>query len=141
MWTYKRFDDLFPTDDACKRYIVGKRWPDGVSCPRCGNFERVYALKARPFHWSCKQDLECGGRNGYRFSVISGTIFQDTKIPLTLWFKIGYLMLTAKKGISSLSSQGHFWRGLGIGLADYLVHLPSLARCHAWRCLPSYWRI
>ena len=140
MWTYKQFDDLFPTDDACKRYIVSKRWPDGVSCPRCGNFERVYALKARPFHWSCK-NLECGGRNGYRFSVISGTIFQDTKIPLTLWFKIGYLMLTAKKGISSLQVRRIiFGKDSGSDWRTILVHLPSLASCHAWRCLSSDWR-
>ncbi|MGC2761919.1 MAG: IS1595 family transposase, partial [Candidatus Binatus sp.] len=95
------FDRMFPTDDACKEYIVAKRWPDGVKCPRCHRKEGVYALKARPFHWACK-NKDCGGRNGYRFSVITHTIFQDTKIPLKLWFKVGFLMLTAKKGVSSL---------------------------------------
>ena len=95
------FDRMFPTDEACKEYIVAKRWPDGVKCPRCHRKEGVYALKARPFHWACK-NKDCGGRNGYRFSVITHTIFQDTKIPLKLWFKIGFLMMTAKKGLSSL---------------------------------------
>src|ERR1035437_138758 len=95
------FDRMFATEEACKEYLAAKRWPGGVKCPRCHRKEGVYALKARPFHWACK-NKDCGGRNGYRFSVITHTIFQDTKIPLTLWFKIGFLMLTAKKGLSSL---------------------------------------
>jgi hypothetical protein len=100
MNTLKEFEAQFPTDAACKAYIVAKRWPDGVRCPRCNRTERVYALK-KPFAWTCC-NKDCGGRAGYRFSVTTGTIFQDTKIPLTIWFRIGYLMLTAKKGISSL---------------------------------------
>src|SRR6266478_1433833 len=105
MQTLDGFDRQFPTDEACKDYLAGKRWPDGVRCPRCAAKEKVYALKARPFHWLCKNP-DCGGRNGYRFSVITHTIFQDTKVPLRLWFKVGYLMLTAKKGISALQLDG-----------------------------------
>jgi len=112
MKTLAEFDRLLPNDDACKKLLVEMRWPDGVKCPRCGN-AKVYALKARPFHWVCKSgahtiDREtgefsvCAKNGGYRFSVITHTIFQDTKIPLTLWFKTAYLMLTAKKGISAL---------------------------------------
>src|SRR4029077_10160266 len=74
---------------------------NGVRCPRCESGEKIYSLKARPFHWICK-NKDCGGRNGYRFSVITATIFQDTKIPLKLWFKVGYLMLVSKKGIPAL---------------------------------------
>jgi transposase-like protein len=104
---------VFATEDGCKRYLQQKRWPDGVRCPRCDAKEKVYTLAARPFHWVCKSGAEtidkktgealvCHKRNGYRFSVITHTIFQDTKISLVLWFKIGFLMLTAKKGVSSL---------------------------------------
>lgn len=101
MMTFEQFDRTFPNDVACKEYIVAKRWPDGVRCPRCNRTEKVYTLKARPFHWVCCNG-DCGGRKGYRFSVITHTIFQDTKVSLRIWFQIGYLMLTAKKGISSL---------------------------------------
>ena len=101
MQTIKEFDASFPDDDACKRYLVAKRWPGEVSCVRCGATERVYELKARPFHWLCK-NADCGGRNGYRFSVLTRTIFEDTKVPLSTWFKVGYLMMTSKKGISAL---------------------------------------
>src|SRR2546427_4042667 len=101
MKTIDAFDARFPSEESCKQYLVEKRWPTGVTCPRCDAKEKIYALAARPFHWLCK-NKDCGGRNGYRFSVITGTIFQDTKIPLKLWFKVGYLMLVGKKGIPAL---------------------------------------
>lgn len=101
MQTIDAFDRAFSSDESCKQFLVTMRWPDGVSCPRCCETEKVYALKARPFHWICKAK-DCGGRNGYRFSVITHTIFENTKIPLRLWFKVAYLLLTSKKGISAL---------------------------------------
>ncbi len=63
MQTLREFHAQFPDDDACKRYLVAKRWPGKVACVRCGATERVYALKTRPFHWLCKS-ADCGGRNG-----------------------------------------------------------------------------
>jgi transposase-like protein len=93
--TLAEFDALFPDEDACKRYLRDHRWPDGVQCPRCDN-PAVYKLNTRPFHWLCKP---C---KNYRFSVISGTICENTNYPLLVWFKVLYLMLTSKKGISAL---------------------------------------
>jgi hypothetical protein len=113
MQTLDEFDKRFPDDEACKRYVMAMRWPDGkVTCPRCAS-DAVYTLKARPFNWLCKSGLQsvnketgevltCDKKNGYRFSVITHTIFENTKRPLRSWFKIGYLMLTSKKGISAL---------------------------------------
>jgi transposase-like protein len=127
MQTIDAFDRAFPTDDACKAYLQSKRWPDGVRCPRCNRTERVYALKARPWHWACK-NADCGGRSGYRFSVITRTIFQDTKVPLKLWFKVGYLMLVSKKGISALQIHRVVF-GEQSG-SDYHT---SWYMCHRWR--------
>ena len=127
MQTLDAFDRQFPTDDACKEYLTRRRWPDGVRCPRCGAKDKVYALKARPFHWLCK-NADCGGRNGYRFSVITRTIFQDTKVPLKLWFKVGYLMLVSKKGISALQVHRVIF-GEESG-SDYHT---SWYMCHRWR--------
>src|SRR3989475_8349634 len=127
MQTLDDFDRQFHADEASKDYLAGKRWPDGACCPRCGAKEKVYALKARPFHWLCK-NAECGGRNGYRFSVITRTIFEDTKVPLKLWFKVGYLMLTAKKGISALQIHRVIF-GEESG-SDYHT---SWYMCHRWR--------
>jgi transposase-like protein len=101
METINAFDKRFPDDNACKAYLAAHRWPDGVRCPRCNRLEKVYAINAKPFHWRCRND-DCGGRNSYKFSVTTHTIFQDTKIPLKLWFKVAFLILTSKKGISAL---------------------------------------
>jgi transposase-like protein len=126
MMTYEQFNKAFSTDEVCKAYIVAKRWPDGVRCPRCKRKEKVYALKT-PFRWTCC-NKDCGGRAGYRFSVTTHTIFEDTKVSLRIWFQIGYLMWTVKKGLSSLQvrrvifgeDSGTDWR-----TAWYI--------CHRWR--------
>jgi transposase-like protein len=111
----KRFND----EDACKAFLQERRWPNGVTCPRCNN-AKVFAVKSRPFHWVCK-GKGCGGRNGYRFSVITKTIFENTNYPLKTWFQVVYLMLTSKKGISALQIQ----RIIGSGAyrtAWYMCH-------------------
>jgi transposase-like protein len=104
--TLRQLEAKFPTDDACKSYLQARRWPDGVKCPRCGN-EKVYELVKRPYHWQCEK---CAA-DGYRFSVLVGTIFENTNIKLLEWFKVIYLMMTSKKGISALQVQ----RMLGFG--------------------------
>src|SRR5207253_3401479 len=99
--TLAQMKRAFPTDDACKTHLVAKRWPDGVRCPRCGATERVYALRTRPFHWVCKNvSDECPGV--YRFSVLTGTVFENTNVPLCTWFEVLFLMTQSKKGISAL---------------------------------------
>jgi hypothetical protein len=127
MMTFEQFDKQFPTDEACKAFIVAQRWPNGVRCPRCNASEKIYQRKGQTYRWICC-NKGCGERRGYGFSVTTATIFQDTKVPLRTWFKIGYLMLTAKKGISSLQVRrvifgersGTDWR-----TAWYI--------CHRWR--------
>lgn len=101
MQTIDAFDREFPDETACKNFLIAMRWPDGVRCPRCKSKERVYALKARPSHWVCC-NKGCGERRGYCFNVTTRTIFENTKISLMLWFKVAYLVLTSKKGISAL---------------------------------------
>jgi len=108
--------DRFQTEDACKEFLVARRWAGGIHCPRCGN-TKVWAVKSRPFHWLCKG---CN-KNGYRFSVITGTIFENTKYPLREWFKVAFLMYHSKKGMSA--HQIH--RMLGTGsyeTAWYMCH-------------------
>ena len=127
MKTIGAFDKQFQTEEACKAFLVEARWPKGVQCPRCQKKEKIYTLKSKPFHWVCK-NTDCGGRNGYRFSVLTRTIFQDTKIPLIQWFKIGYLMLVAKKGVSALQLHRVIF-GEDSG-SDYRT---TWYMCHRWR--------
>jgi transposase-like protein len=109
--TEREFETRFPIgdDDACAAYLKARRWPQGVVCPRCGN-PGVYDLHTRKWHWQCTQCAP-GGSTGYRFSVIAGTIFENTNKPLRDWFKVVHLMTTSKKGISALQIQ----RQLGFG--------------------------
>lgn len=109
--TLTKLMDKFSTEEACKQFLTEKRWPNGVQCPRCSN-KKVYALKSKPFHWVCK-GKDCGGRNGYRFSVITRTIFENTNYPLRTWFQVIYLMTQSKKGISALQIHRQ------IGSGDY----------------------
>ncbi|MGH6848187.1 MAG: IS1595 family transposase [Methylocella sp.] len=114
--TVAQFDRLFPTDDACKGYLVTRRWPVGIRCPQCGG-DRVYPLKTMPFKWECPA---CSPK-GYRFSVLVGTIFENTNVSLKTWFKVIYLMLTSKKGISALQVQRMFGFG-SYRTAHYMCH-------------------
>ena len=114
--TVTEFDTLFPTDEACKAYLVARRWPGAVKCPRCGS-DKVWELKARPFHWLCRQ---CSDQ-GYRFSVTVGTVFENTNVGMRTWFKVIYLMLTSKKGIAAL--QVHRMMGFGsYQTAHFMCH-------------------
>lgn len=98
--TSAQFEALFPVgeEEACQRYLVARRWPEGVRCPRCGNAELYDHSSYKPFHWQCRK---CAPQ-GYRFSCIAGTIFENTNKPLRDWFKVTHLMLTSKKGMSAL---------------------------------------
>jgi transposase-like protein len=121
----------FPDNDSCKAFLEKKRWPDGViKCPRCGS--KAYRLAARPFYYLCKSGAEtvdkhtgevtiCHKRNGYRFSVISRTVFENTNYPLVVWFRVILLMLHSKKGMSA--HQIHRTMGTGsYETAWYLCH-------------------
>ena len=113
--TVAQFEKAFPDEDACRSYLVARRWPNGVKCPRCGN-AKVYAL-ASGFHWQC----EACAADGYRFSHIAGTIFENTNKPLRDWYRVTHMMLTSKKGMSALQ----IMRTMGFGsykTAWYMCH-------------------
>jgi len=84
---------LFPDDAAARKYIEARRWPNGVTCPVCEKAERITARKNGFYRCnSCKED----------FTVRTGTIFGRSHIPLHKWLYAMYLLMTARKGISSL---------------------------------------
>jgi transposase-like protein len=100
MMTLRELLASFPTEDACKEYLFFHRWPDGKPrCPRCGKSETVYNIN-QPWKWECSNPA-CRSGNAYRFSLLVGTIFQDTKYPLRTWFEVLWTMLNSKKGVSA----------------------------------------
>jgi ISXO2-like transposase domain/Transposase zinc-ribbon domain len=122
MMTLKELLTTFPTEDACRDFLMARRWPDGVRCPRCGNGETVYKL-AKPWKWECS-NKDCRKGNAYRFSIISGTVFENTKYPLRTWFEVVWQMLNSKKGVSALQIQRQ------IGAASYQT---AWYMCHRLR--------
>jgi transposase-like protein len=99
--TLAQFEATFPGEQACKSYLQARRWPNGIHCPRCGS-TKVFPVRTVPFKWQC---YTCAPNQGYRFSVITGTIFENTNKPLREWFRVVHLMLAGKKGTSALEIQ------------------------------------
>jgi transposase-like protein len=102
---------LFSTDEQCREILTKLRWPNGVECPRCMRGSCSY-IKARKV-------FECG-ECSYQFSVLSGTIFNDTHLPLEKWFMAVLLMVEARKGFSA--NQMKRTLGVSYKTAWYLCH-------------------
>ena len=112
-----QFETAFPNQEACDRYLVTSRWPDGAYCPRCGS-TNVYPLKTLKYRWECP---DCRQGGAYRFSHLVGTIFENTNVDLRQWFRVIHLMTTSKKGISA--RQVHRYMGFGsYKTAWYMCH-------------------
>src|SRR5271157_1971101 len=94
--TLREFQSKFASEEACQEYLACCRWPDGFVCPRCGN-RRAYRL-VRQRRWQC---ATCR----FQVSLTAGTILNNTKTPLTVWFWAAYLMTTDKRGVSALLLQ------------------------------------
>jgi len=115
--TVAQFEKAFPDEESCAAYLVARRWPNGVKCPRCGN-TKVFAVGTMAFKWQCYQ---CAPDSGYRFSHIAGTVFENTNKPLRDWYRVTHMMLTSKKGMSALQ----IMRTMGFGsykTAWYMCH-------------------
>lgn len=93
--TLREFQHWFASEGACRAYLVHLRWPDGFRCPRCQH-EKAWLTRRQVYH--CQQ---CGGQT----SVTAGTIFQDTRKPLRLWFEAIWYLVNQKNGVSALGLQ------------------------------------
>lgn len=93
----------YGTEQACRDRLFNKRWPTGFICPQCG-CNRYYFVTTRNLYQCtiCK----------HQSSLISGTIFESSKLPLTTWFLAIYFITQSKDGLSGL----HLRRLLGISV-------------------------
>ena len=84
---------MFPDAETARVYLEGRLWPEGPRCPVCGLGERITVRKGGFYRCNqCKED----------FTVRTGTIFERSHVPLHKWVYAMYLLVTARKGISSL---------------------------------------
>lgn len=83
----------FPDEATARAYIEARRWPNGATCPACAEAKRI-TPRPKGFYRcnACKTD----------FTVRTGTIFERSHVPLHKWLYSMYMLVTARKGISSV---------------------------------------
>jgi transposase-like protein len=109
--TLPEVNTLYSTDERCRELLAKLRWPLGVECLRCKS-KKVYDLPTQ-------KKFECG-ECGYQFSVLTQTIFNDTHLPLEIWFMAVLLLVEARKGMSA--NQVKRTLGISYKTAWYLCH-------------------
>jgi transposase-like protein/ribosomal protein L37AE/L43A len=99
--TIEEFEARFSSEEMCREYLFQLRWPEGFRCPRCSH-SKAWAVSATL--WQCCQ---CD----HQTSATAGTVFQDTRKPLKMWFRAMWYVTSQKNGASALGLQ----RVLGLG--------------------------
>jgi len=94
--TLLELEQRFSTEAQCERFFRRIRWPNGVTCPRCGAAHAYYTQAFS--RWECRQ---CR----YQFSLTAHTIFHGSRTPLRKWFIAIWLIASSKQGISSKQLQ------------------------------------
>lgn len=106
------FFKQFPDESACRKYLEQRLWKDTPVCPYCGDSQKIYRYKnGKTFKCACCKK---------QFQVTTGTIYENSNIPLQKWFLTFYLISVSKKGISSIELS----KVLGVTqkTAWYLLH-------------------
>lgn len=89
------FEKRFNSEESCREYLFQIRWPNGFECPRCRHNES----------WMTGDGLYMCKKCEFKASITAGTIFQDTRKPLQLWFRAIWYITNQKYGISALGLQ------------------------------------
>jgi transposase-like protein len=84
----------FAEPENCREYLVARRWPDGVTCPRCGSKNVLFFEKYN--RWHCREKHEAP-----QFTLKTGTIMEDSPIGLDKWLTAMWQIVNCKNGISS----------------------------------------
>jgi transposase-like protein len=94
------FFDRYGAPERCEALVRAWRWPQGFVCPRCeGSWHSEFRRQARLY-------FQCSACR-YQCSLVSGTVFESSKLPLPTWFLAMHLMTQAKTGVSALELKRH----------------------------------
>ena len=104
------FQEFFPTEAACRRYLAELRWPQGFVCPKCGEQSGA---------WDTGRGLLLCRACRHQCSVTAGTIFEGTRTPLRTWLLAAWEVTSHKYGASALGVQ-------------HAVGLPHYKTAWAW---------
>lgn len=94
------FRDQYGSEGQCEAVLAASRWPKGFACPKCGGPASSSFRREGRLYWQC---AACR----HQCSVIAGTIFESTKLPLTIWFLAMHLLTQAKNNVSALELKRH----------------------------------
>ena len=94
------FFDRYGTQEKCEEAVRQWRWPQGFACPACGGVEYSQFRRVKRLYFQCSA---CR----YQCSLISGTIFESSKLALAKWFVAMHLITQAKNGVSALELMRH----------------------------------
>src|SRR5579864_5855969 len=84
----------FSKPENCREYLVARRWPDGVICPRCGSKNVLFLEEYNRWHCREKHDAP-------QFTLKTGTIFEDSPLGLDKWLTAMWMVINCKNGVSS----------------------------------------
>ena len=100
-------DPIYADADKAREYLESIRWPDGPICPHCGVVDSATFMHGKSHRAGLYQCKECAKQ----FSVMVGTLYERSHIPLNKWLLATHLLCSSKKGISA----HQLWRNLGFG--------------------------
>jgi transposase len=89
--TFQEFLDKYPHDEACLEHLFAVRFGQGHVCPKCAGKAKWYRMQA-------ERAYACG-LCGHHLHPTAGTLFEDTRTPLKLWFYAFYLFTTSRHGV------------------------------------------
>jgi transposase-like protein len=89
-----QFFQRFPNEEAARQYFETNRWAGEVTCPHCGSLSVAPVKSMKPMPYRCRDCRQ-------HFSVRTGTVLAESRLPLHKWLMAIYMMTTARKGIPS----------------------------------------
>jgi len=107
------FFDGYGTPERCEAAVKAWRWPEGFVCPRCEGAGHSEFRRGPRLYFQCS-----GCR--YQCSLVSGTLFESSNLPLPVWFTAMHLMTQAKNNVSALELKRHL--GVSYPTAWLLKH-------------------
>jgi transposase-like protein len=94
------FMDRYGSEESCEAALIESRWPEGFVCPSCGGGHSSSFRREGRLYFQC---TACR----HQCSVISGTVFEATKLPLSRWFLAMHLLTQSKNNVAALELQRH----------------------------------
>jgi transposase-like protein len=109
---------IFNDETAAREWLEGRVWPEGPTCPHCGNADqgKIRALQGKAHRPGLYQCAECREQ----FTVTVKTVFERSKIPLTKWLAALFLMTASKKGVNA--HQVHRMLGISYKSTWFMMH-------------------